>query len=222
MDRNATRQASGGGEIGCAPAGKASTHAAPWAPCTISGNRSIPRRPTPCAWRSTTPGGTWRHRATFSAHGFRLIGRANGSPSASPTWCNVGNAIPTISPRMRSTIWRDELHYEDNGVETRLCPVKPVPSRYHDSANDGLCLHRKGARNRTRGRSMFRFPRNRARRGNRWNLWASRTATPPLKVGRVRRALLDAHLLHGPVHCYHAGLFSDHIGSSAEAAVRYR
>ena len=163
MDRNATRQASGGGEIGCAPAGKASTHAAPWAPCTISGNRSIPRRPTPCARRSTTPGGTWRHRATFSAHGFRLIGRANGSPSASPTWCNVANAIPTISPRMRSTIWRDELHHEDNGVETRLCPVKPVPSRYHDSATDGLCLHRKGARDRPRGRSMFRFQRNRAR-----------------------------------------------------------
>ena len=137
--------------------------AAPWAPCTISGNRSIPRRPTPCARRSTTPGGTWRHRATFSAHGFRLIGRANGSPSASPTWCNVANAIPTISPRMRLTTWRDELHHEDNGVETRLCPVKPVPSRYHDSATDGLCLHRKGARDRPRGRSMFRFQRNRAR-----------------------------------------------------------
>ena len=125
MDRNATRQASGGGEIGCAPAGRASTHAAPWAPCTISGNRSIPRRPTPCARRSTTPGGTWRHRATFSAHAFRLIGRAKGSPSASPTWCNVGNAIPTISPRMRSPIWRGALPHEDNGVETRHARFAP-------------------------------------------------------------------------------------------------
>ena len=114
-------------------------YAAPWAPCTISGNRSIPRRPTPCARRSTTPGGTSRHRATFSAHGFRLIGRANGSPSASPTWCNVGNAIPTISPRMRSTIWRGALPHEDNGDETCLRPVRRVNSRYHGSATDGPC-----------------------------------------------------------------------------------
>ena len=140
MDRNATRQASGGGGIGCAPAGKAITHATPWAPYTISGNRSIPRRPTPCARRSTTPGGTWRHRATFSAHDFQLIGRAKGSPSASPTWCSVANAIPTISPRMRSTTWRDELHYEDNGVETRLVLSSPyLPASMTPQPMDFVC-----------------------------------------------------------------------------------